>query len=306
MVTVEVAAAEPAELGECPVWSVAEQLLYWIDIDGHAVLRYDPGTGRNDRCTLNARPGSMALTAVRDRLLVGLEHEVVWLDWASGEVESFVTLEEANVGIRLNDGRTDPAGRFIVGSMFADTKARRSVGSLHQVSADGSTRLLRPDVGVANGLAFDAERKRMYFADTPTEQIIVWDYDADSGELRNERVFFDYSTIDGKPDGACVDTDGCYWSASVYGWAVIRITPDGDVDRRIELPVHKPSMPAFGGPDMQTLFVTSIGDGDTAGAVASDAGRDGVAAGALLAIDLSNEGITGHPDPPFAGSPPTS
>ena len=143
----------------------------------------------------------------------------------------------------------------------------------------------------------------MYFADTPTEKVVMWDYDADAGTQKNERVFFDYGPIDGKPDGACVDADGCYWSASVYGWALTRITPDGVMDRRIDLPVQKPSMPAFGGPNLDTLYVTSISAGGTA---PSDAGRDGVAAGSLLAIDLSSEGIQGRLDPPFAGTPPTS
>jgi len=296
MVHVEVAVAEPAELGECPLWSANEQLLYWIDIDGHAVHRYDPSSGLDDTCSLPARPGSMALTATTGRLLVAMEHELVWLDWSSGQIEPFVGLEEPGVGIRLNDGRTDPAGRFIVGSMFEDTKAAKRVGSLHEVSADRSTRVLRSEVGTANGLGFDTDRGRMYFADTPTERVVMWDYDDAAGERINERTFFDYSTIEGKPDGACVDADGCYWSASVYGWAVTRITPDGSVDRRIELPVHKPSMPAFGGPDLSTLFVTSIGGGGT---VASTPGRDGVAPGALLAIDLSSEGISGRLDPLF-------
>lgn len=298
MSTVDVVVAEPAQLGECPVWSEVEQVLYWEDIDGRALHRLDPTTGSHDVRSLTGRPGSFALTASTDWLLVAMEHELVWFNWSSGHVTPWLQLEEAGAGIRMNDGRTDPAGRFIVGSMFEDTSANKRVGSLHQIDADGTVRVLRTEVGTSNGLGFDTDRGLMYFADTPTLSVICWDYDAATGEQANERQFFDYETVPGKPDGACLDADGCYWSASVHGWAVTRVTPDGVVDRRIEVPVSKPTMPAFGGPALDTLYVTSIGNGAE--------GRDGVEPGTLLAIDLSAEGITGRVDPAFAGTPPAA
>ena len=300
MSSVEVAVAEPATLGECPVWSPGESLLYWTDIDGRAIHRYDPSSGIDDFCTTSGRPGSFALTSQPERLLVAMEHELIWLDWQSGAVTPWLELEAVGVGIRLNDGRTDPAGRFVGGSMFEDTKAGKAIGSLHQVDVDGSQRVLRSSVGTANGLGFDPDRNLMYFADTPTLEVLCWDYDLESGQQANERAFFDYSTVDGKPDGACVDNDGCYWSASVYGWAVTRITPDGAVDRRIEVPVEKPTMPAFGGANLDVLYVTSIAEG----ADAADPRCAGVAPGALLAIDLSAEGISGRAEVPFGGTPP--
>jgi len=302
MSTIDVVVAEPAELGEGPVWSVAEQVLYWVDIDGKAVHRYDPGSGNDEQRATPGRPGSLALTAEPGKLLMSTEHEVVWFDWATGNIEPFVTLEAAGAGIRMNDGRTDPAGRFVVGTMFENTRAAKFVGSLHQVEADGSTTALRRAVGVANGTAFDTDRNLMYWTDTPTQQVLVWDYDSESGERRNERVFFDYLTVDGKPDGACVDADGYYWSASVRGWALTRVAPDGSVERRVDLPVELPTMPCFGGPNLDTLFITSINSGDNE--PASVARRQGVAAGSLLAIDLSSEGIQGRPDALFAGTHP--
>lgn len=292
--------SEPALLGECPVWSIAEQVLYWEDIDGKAIHRYDPSTGVAEQRSLPGRPGSFALTETPGLLIVGTEHELVWLDWTSGSVTPWVPLEPAGTGNRLNDGRCDPEGRFVIGSMYEDTTAQRSSGTLHRLGADGSALTMRTGIGVSNGIAFDAARRRMYFADTPTETVLMWDYDADSGDFTNERVFFDYTTIEGLPDGACVDADGCYWSASVYGWAITRITPDGVVDRRIDVPVRKPSMPAFGGPDLSTLYITTIGDG---GSVTPEPGENGENAGALLAIDV---GVQGVPEPVFAGSPPTS
>ena len=303
MAEIDVIVPHPAELGEGPVWSVAEQVLYWIDIDGKAVHRYNPSTDLDEVSATPARPGSLALTDQPGKLLMSTEHEVVWFDFATGATQPFVELEAKGVGIRMNDGRTDPAGRFIVGTMFEDTSAKKFVGSLHALEADGSATALRRAVGTANGLAFDPDRGLMYWADTPTQQVLAWDYDAATGQRANERVFFDYQTVEGKPDGACVDADGFYWSASVRGWALTRVAPDGTVERRIELPVELPTMPCFGGPNLDTLFITSINEGDDD--AASVERRRGVAAGALLAIDLSSEGIQGRPDEPFAGTYPS-
>lgn len=300
MPTIEVVTPEPALLGESPIWSIAEGVLYWIDIDGRAIHRHDPGVG-NERRDTPGRPGSIALTTVPGVLLLASEHQVGWFDWASGTFAPVLDLEEPGVGIRLNDGRTDPAGRFVVGSMYEDTGAAKFVGSLHVVEADGTASALRRAVGVTNGLGFDPDRGLMYWADTPTQQVLAWDYDATTGSRTNERVFFDYLTVDGKPDGACVDADGYYWSASVHGWAVIRVAPDGTVERRIDVPVEMPTMPCFGGPDLDILYVTSIATDD------EDADRSGgVRSGSLLRIDLAGQNIRGRVDTPFAGTPPTT
>jgi len=302
MANIDVVVSEPAALGEGPVWSQLEQVLYWIDIDGCAVHRYDPATGIDQQKSTPARPGSLALTRDAGKLLMSTEHQVVWFDWSTGATQPFVVLETPGAGIRMNDGRTDPAGRFIVGTMFEDTGARKFVGSLHRVEADGTATALRRAVGTANGLAFDTTRDIMYWADTPTQQVLAWDYDHATGDRSNERVFFDYQTVEGKPDGACVDADGFYWSASVRGWALTRVAPDGTVERRIELPVELPTMPCFGGPNLDTLFITSINTGDDD--PANVARRAGVAAGSVLAIDLSSEGIQGCRDALFAGTHP--
>lgn len=291
--TVHRAASGGFLLGECPLWSVDEQALYWVDIDGHAVHRLDPATGIDDARDIGARPGSCALTQTPGRLLVATEHRLVWLDWATGDVEPWFDLEDPSTGNRCNDGRVDPAGHMVVGTMWPDTGAKKATGSLYRIAPDGSTQTLQQDLGVPNGLAFDAERGLMYFADTPTLTVLVADYDLDTGERRNVRAFLDYGPLPGKPDGACLDADGCYWSASVHGSAVIRVTPRGDIDRRIELPVEKPSMPAFGGPDLATLYITTIGE---AGSNPSATAADGFTPGDLLAVE---PGVQGRPEPGF-------
>ena len=286
-----------AALGESPVWCPEEVILYWVDIDGKTIHRHDPATGTHGTRSIDGRPGSIALTSTPGRLLIASEHRLLELDWDTGAVTPFVDLEPASTGNRLNDGCCDSSGRFVVGSMCADTNAGRSTGTLHRIHHSGQVETLRTHIGVTNGLAFDTTRNRMYFSDTPTEQVLVFDYEPSTGALSNQRLFFDYHKYPGKPDGACVDADGCYWSASVYGWALLRITPDGDVDCRIELPIQKPSMPCFGGANLDTLFVTTIGSGGT---IPSEPGRDGFEPGATLAI--KGLGVKGIVEPRFAGA----
>ncbi len=286
-----------AALGESPVWCPEEVILYWVDIDGKTIHRHDPATGTHGTRSIAGRPGSIALTSTPGRLLIASEHRLLELDWDTGAVTPFVDLEPASTGNRLNDGCCDSSGRFVVGSMCADTNAGRTTGTLHRIHHSGQVETLRTHIGVTNGLAFDVTRNRMYFADTPTERVLVFDYETSTGALSNQRLFFDYHKYPGKPDGACVDADGCYWSASVYGWALLRITPDGDVDCRIELPIQKPSMPCFGGANLDTLFVTTIGAGGT---IPSEPGRDGFEPGATLAIE--GLGVKGIVEPRFAGA----
>jgi L-arabinonolactonase len=291
-----------AQLGECPTWSPAEARLYWVDIDGRAVHRFDPATGVDEQRSAPGRPASLALTDTQERLLVAVEGRLAFLDWPSGVWTEWVVLEAADLRNRLNDGRCDPAGRFWVGSMSdpavaSDDGPRPATGLLHRVEADGTAVTFRSGIGVANGLAFAPDARTMYFADTHRDTVWAYDYDISTGEATKERAFLDFASLPGRPDGACVDEDGCYWIACVYGWAVLRVTPGGVIDRRIAVPVEKPTMPAFGGPDLSTLFITSIGGG---GSHAIDPSQP--EAGGLFAIDA---GVRGLPEPRFAGNPAT-
>ena len=296
MSRVTVACATPARLGECPVWSPAEQVLYWTDIESRVVHRFDPATGVDATRGFPGRVGTIALGAAAGRLVLAVENGVFHYDWNDpSSLEPIARLEPDGNGNRSNDGRVDPAGRFVLGTMYEDAAAGRSTGGLYRID-DGAVSTLRTDVGVPNGLAFDAERERVYWADTFTNQVIVADYDVTTGAWGESRPFFDYVGHPGHPDGACVDAEGGYWSASVTGWCVIRVGPDGDLSERIEVPLEKPSMPAFGGPDLDTLFVTTIGDEHGRGATP---GREGAIPGSLLAIE--GLGVSGAVETPYGG-----
>jgi sugar lactone lactonase YvrE len=285
-----------AQLGECPLWSPADGRLYWVDIDGRAVHRFDPVSGRDERLDSPGRPASIALTGTPGRILVAIEHRLAFVDWSTGVWADWRTLEADDSPNRLNDGRCDPAGRFWVGSMFDPAEAKRATGVLHRIEPDGAQVAVRTGIGVSNGLAFAPDGRTMYFADTHRDLVWAYDYDVDTGSATRERVFLDFASLPGRPDGACVDADGGYWIACVFGSMVLRATPDGAIDRRVHLPVQKPTMPAFGGPAMSTLFVTTIGGGGTHRVDPTQPD-----AGGLFAIDV---GVRGRVEPAFNDGPP--
>jgi sugar lactone lactonase YvrE len=282
-----------AQLGECPLWSAAEQRLYWVDIDGRSVCRFDPASGTNENLAVPGRPGSIALTGTPGRLLVAIEGRLGILDWGArdGEWREWREIEPEQTGNRFNDGRCDAAGRFWVGSMH-QSEDGRATGSLYRVDADGTVASFRTDVGVPNALAFSPDGRTMYWADTHRDVVWAYDYDIDDGVPSRERVFLDFRDLPGRPDGACVDEDGGYWIACVFGSAVLRATPDGRVDRIIPVPVAKPTMTAFGGPERTTLYITTIGGGG------SHPLDPDPAAGGLFALETDRRGLA---EWPFAG-----
>ena len=259
-----------ALLGECPVWDGDAGVLWWLDIDGCTIRRYDPAGGAEQVWSTPDKPGSMALCD-DGRLLVAMRNGAGWLDPTDGSFTPWLDLEPGMASNRMNDGRCDPAGRFWVGSMCEDVLAGATTGQLHRIDPDGTHVVVREGVGVCNGLAFSPEGDRMYFADSMRSTVWRYRYDPDTGNATDPEVFSDWSGLPGVPDGAAMDETGCYWVACAFGWSLARLTPDGDIDRLVELPVEIPTMPAFGGDDLDTIYVTSIGPGRRLPAVARPA-----------------------------------
>jgi len=284
---VEILSEHRAKLGESPVWSERDSALYWVDVDGQSIQRLDWSTRELISWPLPGRPSCVAVTDRPDVFVVGLGAGLIEYHSATGEWQELVALESTE-GVRMNDGRPDPTGRMWIGSMDerADDAPDFPAGHLFVVDRDGSALTFIDDVATSNGLAFAPDGRKMYWTDTHEQVIWAFDYDLDTAAATNKRPLFDFATMDGKPDGACVDQDGCYWVACVYGWSVVRITPDGHVDRTIELPVEKPSMPAFAGPDLDTLVVTSISSGGRRPAAPGQPD-----AGAVLAIQPGVKGL---------------
>ena len=281
------------QLGECPLWDPRLDALYTIDIDGRSVHRTHPTTAATEVQEVSGRPGSIALTADPNTLLAAIEDQLGWLDWNSGALTPWRRLDTGGPANRLNDGACDRSGRFWVGSMHEN--ASESTGILHRVAGSGeSTEILRA-TGVPNGLAFSPDGATMYYADSLAKTVWAYDYDTATGNRSNQRVLTDFAGLPGTADGATIDEDGCYWIACVFGSAIARITPQGDVDRLVAVPVDKPTKPAFGGTNLDTLFVTSIGGGGS-----HERHDDPGLNGRLLAIDV---GVRGVQEPIFSGVP---
>ena len=279
-------------LGECPVWDVKENVLYWIDIDGHKINCYDPSSCNNETRKLPFKAGSLAIRK-QGGLLLAMSNGFYNYDFKNEILESRECDPEPDrKDNRLNDGRCDPEGRFWVGSMNDLRRIQGQYeGNLYCYHPDGECVSQNLPVGVANGLAFSPDERYMFFADTMRETVWRFDYDKDQGKIRNQQVFLNLKNLSGKPDGACVDADGCYWLAHIYGWKVARYTPEGKLDREIQLLFPKPSMCAFGGSKLDTLFITSISTKH------DKSNGEKKYAGGLFAV---NPGVSGIPEPNFS------
>ena len=281
-----------AALGEGPTWSREERRLYWVNINGHTVNRFDPATGDNEVCQLPEQVGSFVLREAGG-LVVALRSGFHFLDFDTAALTPIADPEADKPDNRFNDGRCGPDGRFWAGTMRDPQDPTQRTGALYCLDTDLSWRTMVSDVGVSNGLAFSPDGGTMYHADTRQETIWAFDFRAEDGTLSNRRVFATTHDLPGRPDGGCVDAEGFYWSANVDGWQMVRFAPDGSVDRTVKLPVQKPTMPAFGGDNLEIMYVTSIGSG---GSTPLESGQP--QAGSIFACE---PGVGGLPEPKFRG-----
>jgi sugar lactone lactonase YvrE len=244
-----------ARLGECPVWSAEEQALYWVDIHAPALHRLDPATGATRTWPMPSRIGSFGLRE-SGGAVVALEDGFSLLDLDTGELR-FVTGPDRVPGIRFNDGKVSPDGRFFAGTMDEE-QLSRPIAALYRLDPDLSMHRVVEDLIVSNGLAWSGDGATMYHSDSKGPVIWAYDYDPATGGLSGRREVARPTEEIGRPDGAATDEEGGYWSAGISAGVLNRWMPDGRLDRSIPLPCSNPTAPCFGGPDMRTIFVTSL------------------------------------------------
>jgi sugar lactone lactonase YvrE len=243
-----------ASLGECPVWSVDEQALYWVDINAPSLNRFDPATGLN---TAWPMPQSIGCFALRKQggFVVALR-DGIWLASRNGALERKVADAPYDTAHhRFNDGRADARGRFWAGSMNENRDGSTAV--LYRFGPDIRLTPVVRNVTICNGLAFSPDGRTMYHADTPTLEVDAYDFDIDAGTVANRRVFARFTGATDRPDGGAVDSEGFYWSAFYRGGKVVRLSPQGERVAEYAVPAMCPTMCAFGGLDLKTLYVTS-------------------------------------------------
>lgn len=246
-----------ALLGESPFWHSAEARFYWVDIEGRKIHRTDVVTGADETIDLAEQVGCIAPRA-GGGLVAALENGCALIDsWGAAPRAFGPAVLADKPEQRFNDGRVDVAGRLWVGSL-TNNKANPTA-TLYRLDPDGSLTEIFGGLTTSNGAAFSPDGRTFYHADTPTHAIRAYDFDVAAGALSNGRIFHQFEFGNGRPDGAAVDAEGCYWSALWDGWRIVRFSPAGELLQTVELPVQRPTMIAFGGPDLQTAFVTSAG-----------------------------------------------
>ncbi|MCI5077345.1 MAG: SMP-30/gluconolactonase/LRE family protein [Oricola sp.] len=284
--SVEVAVRGQDQLGETPLWCDREQTLWWVDIEKPKLQSFSPSKQAFESwdrdCTFL---GSQALTRSGRRLVAeDLSLKVLDTPDSLGDVLIEVDHELDN---RLNDGRVDARGHLWIGTM--DNELHRPNGALYRIAPDGSSDRIMDGVIVSNGIAFAPDGSWMHFTDTRRHISYLFTLDPEDGAVTDKRVFADHSSTGDRPDGACVDVDGCIWTAFFAGSRIVRYTPDGRIDRTIELPVTNPTCLCFGGPDLSTLFVTTARKFLDERQLAEEP-----LAGSLLAIPGVGQGLPEH------------
>ena len=277
-----------AVLGEGPVWVARDQALYWLDIKGRKIFRLGD-SGDLSQWETPMRVGSIA-PRESGGFIAGTEDGFAEIDLDEGRFKVFHNPEEHLPDNRFNDGKTDAAGRFWAGTM--DDREEQALGTLYRL--DPSRECHEVDVGykVTNGPAFSPDGRTLFHNDSARQIIYAFDL-GDDGSVSGRRVFVRFGEEHGYPDGMTVDSEGCLWVAFWDGWCVRRISPDGEVLQTVRVPVQRPTSCAFGGPELDRLYVSSASIGLDAEAL-----RSQPCAGGLL---LLNPGVTGVPAPPFAG-----
>ncbi|MFJ2930245.1 SMP-30/gluconolactonase/LRE family protein [Streptomyces massasporeus] len=277
----EVAVRAEAELGEGPTWDAATGRLLWIDILGSRLHTYDPATGRR-----SVRRTEQHIGAVKPRagggLVLNLRDGIGLLDPDGG----FRWLHHEPVpGRRANDAAVAPDGTLWTGTMRYDEAP--GGGTLSRVTGDGSVDVVLDDVAVSNGTGWSPDGRLMYYIDSPTRRVDVFDHE--DGRITGRRTLAEIEESAGFPDGLTVDAEGCVWVALWQGSAVRRYTPDGELDRVIELPVPLVTACAFGGADLSDLYITTARVGLT---------EPPALAGSLFVVPGAGKGLA---HPPFAG-----
>jgi sugar lactone lactonase YvrE len=286
----EVAVDSRDLIGEGPAWDGPRQSLLWTDISGRRIHRLDPASGAAWTRELEQMAGAV-LPRVAGGLALCLQDGVYLSDSDEGPLRRLTPIEPLDKTTRLNDVKTDRAGRLWGGTMALD--ARADAGAFYRIDADGTVTVIAQPISISNGIDWNSNGSLMYYIDTATQRMDVFDFDLDAGMARDRRPFIHFEESFGIPDGMTIDADDHLWVAFYDGWAVRRFTPLGQLDRTLRLPAARTTSCCFGGPGLDQLYVTSARDGLSETRLAKQPH-----AGALFVVE---PGVAGRPTTPFAG-----
>jgi len=279
-----------AVVGEGPAWDAALRRLVWVDILQGLVHLYDPVAGDDEVAEVGKAVGA-AVPRASGGLVLALEDGFAAFDPVSEELTPLAPVEADQPGLRMNDGKCDRAGRFWAGSMEWD--GAHPAGSLYRLDPDHRVTRMVEGVRISNGLGWSPDERSMYYIDTPTHRVDVFDFDLEGGSIAGRRTLVELPREWGQPDGMTVDAEGFLWVAFWGGWSVRRLAPDGTLAATLRLPVSQVSSCTFGGPDGTDLYITSATDKLTEVQLRAEPH-----AGALF---RARPGVAGGPTHNFAG-----
>lgn len=247
-----------AKLGEGPSWDEKYGRLFWVDIEGYQLHIYNPSTNE-DRTIDVGEHVSAVVPYLEDEVIVALISGLYRFNIQTGEKILIHDPEEGRPGNRFNDGKCDPAGRFLAGTMSLNGESEQ--GAFYSLSTEGNVSLLIDEVSTSNGLAWSADHSTLYYIDTPTLEIVSFDYDVQEGTISNKQVIATVDESEGYPDGMTIDAEGMLWVARWGGQRVSRIDPtSGEVIAEVSLPVNCVTSCAFGGEHLDELYITTAQD----------------------------------------------
>jgi sugar lactone lactonase YvrE len=247
-----------AELAESPVWDDRTGRLVWVDLLGGIVHLTDIAIGADVAIPVGQIVGAVALCE-DGRLVIAIEDGFARLDPSRGHVEVIAPVTAGDAGLRMNDGKVDPSGRFWAGSMAIDERA--GAGTLYRLDPDRSVTPVVGGLTIPNGLDWSADRRTIYYIDTTTSRVDRFDYDDATGTVSGRAPVVAIEPSRGYPDGMTLDAEGFLWVALFDGWGVHRYAPDGRLDRRIEVPAAQCTSVTFGGRDYDELYITTGQEG---------------------------------------------
>ncbi len=245
----------PSKLGEGAIWNYASGELFWVDIEGKKLHIYNPETQKNRSLSTPSRVGTV-VPIDENRAIIALEDGIYTIDINTGETQLLSDVEASVTENRFNDGKCDPAGRLWVGSMHLEESEANA--KLYMINHDGTAEAKVENVTISNGIVWTSDQKTMYYIDTPTGHIRAYDFNMESGAISNERVAVEVPVTLGYPDGMAIDEENMLWVGLWNGNAVARFNPEtGQLLSKIEVPAHNVTACAFGGKNLDTLYITT-------------------------------------------------
>jgi L-arabinonolactonase len=279
------------QLGEGPIWHPDEGALYWVDIDEQKIFRFCPSTDELETFDVDVRVTALAMRE-SGGFVTATEKGFAYWDAQTQKLSLIADPEVDKPSNRFNDGAVDRQGCFWAGTMN-EVDVVSPDGSLYRLDPDESIHTMEVGIAISNGIGWSPDNRTMYYSDTIRQVIWAYDFDPSTGDISNRRPFVEIKRKDVLPDGLTVDSQGYVWNAQWGGWNVTRYDPTGAEDRVIQLPAQQITCPAFGGANLDELYITSAWGG-----LSEAEKEEQPLAGALFRVKVGVEGIA---EPKFTG-----